>query len=121
MRRRRGLAFALLAALTALGGNAYRLSRRSESTIERDAASPEVALKPARAGVETRSSVPKFQPEELGRKQLVLGKTQTVTLEVDRLRLTRVWQDGTTQYRYDDETIVTILPSGEVLLVPDRI
>lgn len=52
---------------------------------------------------------------------LVLGKKQQLKLELDKLQLHRVFDDGTTQYTYEGGTVVTILPDGEVLLLPEEI
>jgi hypothetical protein len=52
---------------------------------------------------------------------LVLGERQQLKLELDKLQLKRVFDDGTTQYIYEDEMVVTILPNGEVLLLPEEI
>ncbi|WNG18107.1 hypothetical protein [Cystobacter fuscus] len=52
---------------------------------------------------------------------LVLGKKQQIKLELDKLQLHRVFDDGTTQYTYEGGTVVTILPDGEVLLLPEEI
>ena len=38
-----------------------------------------------------------------------------------RIVLHRVFDDGTTQYTYEGGTVVTILPDGEVLLLPEEI
>ena len=56
-----------------------------------------------------------------GGRFLVLGKKQQLKLELDKLQLHRVFDDGTTQYTYEGGTVVTILPDGEVLLLPEEI
>lgn len=74
---------------------------------------------PAAAGTPARSPV-SGQANE-AEHFLYLGTRGEVVLERDKLKLVKIWEDGTTQYRYDDQMVVTILANGEILLMPDEI
>jgi hypothetical protein len=67
-----------------------------------------------------RSPAPEERESESD-NYVYFGADNEVVLERDKLKLTQVWEDGTTQYRYDDEMVVTVLANGEVLLLPDEI
>jgi hypothetical protein len=55
-------------------------------------------------------------------KYLYLGENRQFRLELEKMILTKVWEDGTTQYDYDrGKMVVTILPDGETLLLPEEI
>lgn len=53
---------------------------------------------------------------------VIFGEDQQIRLEKNKLHLVSTWDDGTTQYDYDSgNMMVTILPSGEILLLPREI
>jgi hypothetical protein len=93
-----------------------------ESRSSRQARTP-------KAGQEQSRPPPRAEEAMVGREGpsneadrfLVLGKKQQIKLELDKLQLHRVFDDGTTQYTYEGGTVVTILPDGEVLLLPEEI
>ncbi|WNG27618.1 hypothetical protein F0U62_29020 [Cystobacter fuscus] len=94
-----------------------RSPRQASKPQEGQARSPPPSPSHAEEAVVPRRE----EPSNEGGRFLVLGKKQQLKLELDKLQLHRVFDDGTTQYTYEGGTVVTILPDGEVLLLPEEI
>ncbi len=97
--------------------------RVKESRSPRQASKPQEgqARSPPPSRVEEAVVQRREEPSNERDRFLVLGKKQQIKLELDKLQLHRVFDDGTTQYTYEGGTVVTILPDGEVLLLPEEI
>ncbi|OJH36949.1 hypothetical protein [Cystobacter ferrugineus] len=131
MKKRLGLIVGPLGILVLVGmswrdawvsdGNAPA-GRVEESRSSRQARTPKAGqaqrLPPPRA---EEAVVRREGPSSETDRFLVLGKKRQLKLELDKLQLHRVFDDGTTQYTYEGGTLVTILPDGEVLLLPEEI
>ncbi|MFY0577762.1 hypothetical protein ACN28S_28680 [Cystobacter fuscus] len=97
--------------------------RVKESRSPRQASMPQEGQAPSPPPSRAEEAVVqrREEPSNEGGRFLVLGKKQQLKLELDKLQLHRVFDDGTTQYTYEGGTVVTILPDGEVLLLPEEI
>lgn len=97
--------------------------RVKESRSPRQASKPQEgqAQRPPPSRAEEAVVQRREEPSNEEGRFLVLGKKQQIKLELDKLQLHRVFDDGTTQYTYEGGTVVTILPDGEVLLLPEEI
>ncbi|ATB40292.1 hypothetical protein CYFUS_005740 [Cystobacter fuscus] len=106
-----------------LVGMSWRDAWMSEQSAPRQASKPKEgqARSPPPSRAEDAVVQRREGPSKEADRFLVLGKKQQIKLELDKLQLHRVFDDGTTQYTYEGGTVVTILPDGEVLLLPEEI